>query len=180
MPGMPRRRPLPSGARTLLLVTLLAFSAACASAGAGQPAGAPQGAGSGSGAGTRSAGSGGSAAPAGTTRAVPSASSGCVGAPTAINVQQGREPAPVCLSVGDTVTITAPPSPTQPWQPMATSNAAVLACTSRQETQGALTAVCRALKPGAVIVSTMTAPFAGDPHGPAQFRWALTIHVLPA
>lgn len=190
MPGMPRRRPLQLGARTLLLTTLLALMAGCAGAGAAQPAGAPQGAGSGPGAG--SAGSGGSSA-AGTTGTVPSATgsssapatapsplggSGCA-APATITIVLGHEPAPVCMRVGDTVTITAPPSARQPWQPMKSSDAAVLACTSHQEDQGALTAVCHALKPGAVIASTITAPFAGDPHGPPQFMWSLTIHVLP-
>jgi hypothetical protein len=189
MPGMPRRRPLPLGARTLLLATLLALSSGCAGAGAAQPAGAPQGAGSGAG----SAGSGGSGA-AGTARAIPPATGSssapagapspsggadCAAPPATIAIVPGHEPAPVCLRVGDTLTITAPPSAAQPWQPMKTSDAAVLACASRQEDQGALTAVCHALRPGAVIVSTMTAPFAGDPHGPAQFMWTLTIHVLP-
>lgn len=184
---MARSRPLHLGARTLLLTTLLVLSAACASAGAAQPAGSPQGAGSGSAPG--SAGSGGSAA-AGTTGTVPPATgsssapapspggSDCA-APASITIVVGHEPAPVCMRVGDTVTITAPESPRQPWQPLTSSNAAVLACTSHQEVQGALTAVCHALKPGAVIASTVTAPFPGDPHGPPQFRWALTIHVLP-
>lgn len=86
----------------------------------------------------------------------------------------------MCMHVGGTMTITAPPSAAQPWQPMKTSDATVVACTSHQENQGALTGVCHALKPGTAIVTTMTAPFAGDPHGPAQIMWTLRIHVVPA
>lgn len=173
---MPGTRLLAPATRTLLLATLLMLSAACAS---GEQAASSQ----------QGADSSGSAAPGGTSRAIPpvpspsaspSPSSGCAAAPVAMAIRIGQQPAPVCLRVGDTLTITAPPSPAQPWQPMNGSDASVIACTSQHADQGALTAVCHALSPGTAKLSTMTAPFAGDPHGPPQFMWTLTIHVQPA
>lgn len=86
----------------------------------------------------------------------------------------------MCLHVGETLTISAPPSAAQPWQPMTVSDEMLLTCTSQHGAQGSLTAVCHALKRGTAAVSTMTAPFSGDPHGPAQFIWTLTIEILPA
>jgi hypothetical protein len=133
-------------------------------------------------------GGSGSAQPAGTARADPPAASdtasqgasGCLPAPAVITARTGEQPAPVCLRVGASLTITAQPSPAQPWQPMTTSNPAVLACTSRAADRGALTATCRALAPGTATISTTTAAFAGDPHGPPQYTWTLTVHVQPA
>lgn len=177
----PNGRTAPLFVRALLMGAMLVLLGACASAGASQ--------GSASG----SAGSGGSAAAGDSTGPVPSASSTgpapspepspageCAPAPAVITIRIGHQPPAVCLRVGDSLTITAPSSAAQPWQPMTVTDASVLACTSQRGDQGSLTAVCRALKPGVANVSTMTAPFAGDPHGPAQFMWTLTIHVQPA
>ena len=180
MPGTPL---LPFGTRTLLVGGLLAMLAACAAAGsdAGAGAGVPSGARS-------SPSSLGSAAPAGTARPGPPGTSTaplpvdplCSPAPASITARFGEQPRPVCLRVGQHLTITTQPSPTQPWQSMTTSAAAVLECTSQLDDQGALTATCSALRPGTATVSTTTAPFAGDPHGPPQHTWTLTIHVQPA
>lgn len=63
---------------------------------------------------------------------------------------------------------------------MTVTDSSVITCSSQRESQGAFTAVCHALKPDTATASTMTAPFAGDPHGPPQFMWSLTIHVQPA
>jgi hypothetical protein len=97
----------------------------------------------------------------------------------ALTAQPGDQPAPVCLHPGDTLTITAQDSPLQPWQPAISTNPAALSCTSRPQAGGALTIVCHALHPGDVTVSTTTAPFSGDPHGPAQYTWTLTVRILP-
>ncbi len=169
---------LPFGVRALFVGGILLLLASCASTGSGSGSGVSSSTG-------ENPGSVGSAQPAGTARpgspstsATPSSgASGCSDAPAAITARTGEQPAPVCMRVGATVTITAQPSPAQPWQPMTTSDAAVLACTSKAVDQGALIATCRALAPGTATVSTTTAPFAGDPHGPPQHMWTLTIQV---
>ncbi len=43
-----------------------------------------------------------------------------------------------------------------------------------------LTVTCHSLTAGTGTVSTTTAAFAGDPHGPAQHTWTLTVHSDPA
>jgi len=167
---------LPFGFRALFLGGILLLLASCASTGSGSGASSSAG---------ENSGSVGSAQPAGTARpGSPSASaapssgaSGCSDASAAFTARTGEQPAPVCLRVGATVTITTQPSPAQPWQPMTTSDTAVLACTSKSADQGVLIATCRALAPGTAAVSTITAPFAGDPHGPPQHTWTLTIQV---
>jgi hypothetical protein len=184
MPGTPL---LPFGTRTLLLGGLLIALAACASTGSGSAASSDSGSGATSGA-QSSPGSVGSAATAGTARPGPPGTSAvplpvdpvCSPAPAALTARFGEQPRPVCLRAGQSLTITMPPSPGQPWQSMTTTDAAVLACTSQAADQGARTATCRALRPGLASVSTTTAPFAGDPHGPPQYTWTLTIHVQPA
>ncbi len=103
--------------------------------------------------------------------------SGCYHDGTPITAQAGDQPAPICLHPGETLTITTQSSPAQPWLPMTTSDAAVVVCTSRPLANGALTATCHALQPGTATVSTTTAAFTGDPHGPPQYTWSLTIHV---
>ena len=128
------------------------------------------------------AGSTGSAGPAGTGRPQPTstpatepASCPYDGRPIAIG--RGAHPAPVCVHPGDVLTLTADPSPTQPWQPATSSDAAVLRCDSRQLADGALAVTCHAVAAGTVTVSTTTAAFAGDPHGPPQHTWTLTVQV---
>jgi len=132
----------------------------------------------------------GSASPAGTARPAPassasprasgtgSATCGSTGAP--LIIRPGDQPNPVCVHPGDILTLTAAPSPTQPWQPLTTTDPATLACTTRTGADGALTATCKALRPGAATVSTGTAAFSGDPHGPAQYFWTLTVNVSAA
>lgn len=73
--------------------------------------------------------------------------------------------------------IDAPVSPRQPWQPFVTSNPQVIACTTTARQDAAATATCRALRAGSATVSSMTAPFAGDPHGPMQQLWELEVQV---
>jgi hypothetical protein len=97
----------------------------------------------------------------------------------ALTAQPGDHPAPVCLHPGDTLTITAQASPLQPWQPAISTNPAALSCTSQRQAGGALTIVCHALHSGDAAVSTTTAPFSGDPHGPAQYTWTLSVRILP-
>jgi hypothetical protein len=46
--------------------------------------------------------------------------------------------------------------------------------------EGALAATCHATGVGIATVATITAAFAGDPHGPAQYTWTLTVHVTAA
>jgi polyphosphate kinase 2 (PPK2 family) len=55
----------------------------------------------------------------------------------------------------------------------------VVSCTSAAGPDGTIAGTCRALRAGTAEVSTMTAPFAGDPHGPPQYLWRLTVEVVP-
>lgn len=174
---MPAAPFLAFGGRTLLVGGLLLVVASCASTASGSGSG-----------GQESTGSVGSAPPArtahpgppATSAAPPSVDPACARTPSTIAARIGERPAPVCLRVGQSLTISTAASPAQPWQPMTASDASVLACTSQPAEQGALTATCRALRPGTATVSTTTAPFAGDPHGPPQYIWTLTVHVQPA
>lgn len=97
--------------------------------------------------------------------------------PEPITIRPGGRPAPVHLRPGDILTLTATSSWLQPWQPPTSSDPTILRCTSRSLADGALTATCQAVAVGTVTVSTITAPFAGDPHGPAQQMWTLTVHI---
>jgi hypothetical protein len=106
----------------------------------------------------------------------PASSPGCASAGR-VTVQTGTSPQAICLSVGREVLLDAPASPHQPWQPFASSNPDVLVCTSAPTNDGGATANCRALRPGTASVTTTTAPFAGDPHGPPQYTWQLTVTV---
>ena len=197
MPGTPLLR---FGFRTLLVGGLLVVLAACAGANSTPVSGAGSSSGSGAQESTGpsnssgSSGSSGSAPPAGTAHVgSPAASSTgatsgvplpvdplCSQPPSSITARAGERPRPVCLRVGQSLTITTQASPTQPWQLMTASNPALLACTSHGIGQGAVTATCKALRSGTVTVSTTTAPFAGDPHGPPQYTWSLIIEVKPA
>ncbi|MEV4259136.1 hypothetical protein AB0J52_38765, partial [Spirillospora sp. NPDC049652] len=90
----------------------------------------------------------------------------------------GERPPPLCLPVGAVLQVTAEPSPHQPWSPLTSTDALVLECVSRPGPQGTITATCTARRPGRATVATVTAPFAGDPRGPAQFRWAQQVEVV--
>jgi hypothetical protein len=100
------------------------------------------------------------------------------GAPASVRITAGVVPGPVCLPVNGSLRLTSDPSPHQPWGQLVSSNPKILSCTSEAGAQGAVSGVCTPHLPGTVTVSTMTAPFAGDPHGPPQFRWELRINVV--
>jgi hypothetical protein len=118
------------------------------------------------------------APPTGGTPTPTSTPSGeCVASSPQVTVQPGESPQPICLRVGAVLRIHAPASPRQPWQPFLTSDPQVASCTTTQGPDGAATATCRALRAGSTIIRSMTAPFAGDPHGPMQQEWQLTVNV---
>jgi hypothetical protein len=94
-----------------------------------------------------------------------------------VTVRTGTSPPAICLAVGRQVQLDAPPSPQQPWQPFTSSNPDLLACTSAPTKDGGAAATCHALQPGTATVTTTTAPFAGDPHGPPQYTWQLTVTI---
>jgi hypothetical protein len=94
-----------------------------------------------------------------------------------ITVNPAEPAAPICLSVGHTVHLNTEPSPHQPWETFTSSDPDVVRCESAPVPDGAMQADCTARKPGTAIVSTGTMPFSGDPHGPAQQMWQLTITV---
>jgi hypothetical protein len=126
--------------------------------------------------------SGGSAAAAGTggptpdSPGPPSSTLGC-GSGERITIHQAQPPQPVCLPIGATLSIDAPASPLQPWQPFTTSNARLITCTTTVSRDGSATGTCRALRPGQATITTTTAAFSGDPHGPAQQLWQLAVTI---
>lgn len=86
-------------------------------------------------------------------------------------------PPPVCLTVGAILQVRSDPSPRQPWATLTSSAPDVLDCSSEQRADGSVTAECIARAAGSATVSTVTAPFAGDPQGPPQVRWQATVTV---
>jgi hypothetical protein len=89
----------------------------------------------------------------------------------------GERPAPVCLRRGATLRVVTEPSPRQPWSLPASSDRSMLRCVSRRRPEGAAVATCRARRAGTVTVATQTAPFAGDPHGPPEYLWQVTVTI---
>jgi hypothetical protein len=88
-------------------------------------------------------------------------------------VRPNEEVGPVCLLVGAKLEITSAPSPTQPWQLLASSDAAVLKCTSTSGPNGSVSGTCQAVKPGTALVTTQTK----QPTDHANDRWRLTVTV---
>jgi hypothetical protein len=115
--------------------------------------------------------------PTPTPTSPPPAPGGCTRQPGPVTVRPGERPEPVCLAGEATLRIRTEPSPLQPWTPLTSSNESVLRCSSRPIGDGAVEATCTAGGPGTATVSTSTAPFAGDPHGPPQEIWELQIIV---
>jgi hypothetical protein len=103
---------------------------------------------------------------------------GACTAPASVRITAGALPEPVCLPINGMLRLTADPSPHQPWGKLVSSNPKILSCTSEAGAQGEVSGVCTPHLPGTVTVSTMTAPFAGDPHGPPQYRWELRVTVV--
>jgi hypothetical protein len=129
--------------------------------------------------------SGGSAGPATTARPAPGSAAppaptpGCAAGARRITIEAAQPPPPVCVRVGATLIVDAPASPVQAWQPFVSSDAGRLSCATRLAPDGAATGTCHAVRPGQATVTTTTAPFSGDPHGPAQQLWQLTVTVRP-
>ena len=55
-----------------------------------------------------------------------------------------------------------------------------MTCVSTTHADGSVTASCRAKAGGVVTLTTTTAAFAGDPHGPPQALWRLDVTVKAA
>jgi hypothetical protein len=104
-------------------------------------------------------------------------STGCPSVPETVRVHHGEQPAAICLTPGATLRIVTDPSPRQPWSALTSTDESVVRCISRAATDGAIEATCTAVNSGTATVSTVTAPFAGDPHGPPQYMWRLEIAV---
>lgn len=173
-------RPAPPGTLALLTGLALLLLTACASTPSGPSAGSQPNSGSAGPAGTARPQPASPATSPATSAAPSTTPTGCSPAPASMTIQPGDQPAPVCLHPGDTLTLTARSSPTQPWQPLTSTDPTTLSCTTQTQPNGALTATCHALRPGTATVSTGTAAFSGDPHGPAQYTWTLTIEVRAA
>lgn len=94
-----------------------------------------------------------------------------------LTVNPARPPAPICLRVGHILRLSTAASPLQPWENLTSSDPRVVTCESTRGADGAVQARCTGLKPGTAVLSTQTMPFQGDPHGPAQVMWQLTVTV---
>jgi len=94
-------------------------------------------------------------------------------------VDPARPPKPVCISVGHVVELSTGIAPHHPWSAFASSDPAVLACASARVPGGAVQARCTGRRPGIAVITTGTMPVPGDPHGPAQRIWELTVTVAP-
>jgi hypothetical protein len=132
------------------------------------------------GAGAGASGAAGSATTASVVGIPPSDRSGTPAGCTAsgqVTARPGQDPGPVCLSAGQDLRLDTPSSTLQPWQPFTSSNPRVLDCKSTVDTDGAAHATCTAGQRGVAVVSTHTGPFSGDPHGPPQTSWQLTVTV---
>jgi hypothetical protein len=161
----------------LVFPAALLLLAACGSGSAGQVG--DSGGSPGDSAGSASAaGTAGPLSSSSEVRATPT-STGCSSVPESVHAHHGEQPAAVCLTPGATLHIVTDPSPRQPWSTLTSTDESVVRCTSRATPDGAIEATCTAVKPGTVTVSTVTASFAGDPHGPAQYMWRLEITVVP-
>lgn len=95
-----------------------------------------------------------------------------------VRIKAGARPDPVCLPVNGLLHITSDPSPQQPWAALLSSDPKVLSCASQVGKDGAVTATCTPHLAGTVTITTMTAPFAGDPSGPPQYQWTLRVTVV--
>jgi hypothetical protein len=101
---------------------------------------------------------------------------GCT-SPGQVTARPGQDPGPVCLSGGRDLRLDTPSSTLQPWQPFTSSNPRVLDCKSTVDSNGAAHATCTAGQRGVAVVSTHTGPFSGDPHGPPQTSWQVSVTV---
>lgn len=162
--------------RRTLIVAHLAVCAAVALAACGGVVGGSTAAGSGS-AGKGGVGGGSAEAASPSTPAQPPTRSPGCGGDADVQVDPRATPAPICLSVGEAVRVGTGISPHQPWKPFVSSDPTVVSCTSVRVPDGAVQGTCRALRPGIAVITTGTMPFAGDPHGPAQYDWQLEITV---
>ncbi|QKV80675.1 hypothetical protein [Amycolatopsis sp. Hca4] len=114
----------------------------------------------------------------GTASATTSSTPGKPGcSPQSLVATVRQQPEPHCLRVGDILTITTETSPHQPWTLPASSDESILRCVAHPLADGATTATCTALRHGTAEVTTTTAAFAGDPHGPPQSQWQLRVEV---
>jgi hypothetical protein len=100
--------------------------------------------------------------------------------PNVVAVAKGDTPLPIRLTAGTDLHIHSGPSPQQPWSALESSDPAVLACHNIGHPDGSVTATCHAVTPGTATLTTVTAPFKGDPRGPAQHRWQLSVTVQAA
>lgn len=108
----------------------------------------------------------------------PAAAHAC--GPATITVVKGNPPAPICRIAGTDLRITSDQSHLQPWSPLTSSDPTILDCRTTSHPDGSITATCHAGRAGTATLTTITAPFGGDPHGPAQYRWQITVTVHTA
>lgn len=142
--------------------------AACGGTAGGQPPNASPGG--------RGTGSAETARPTQPSTAPPSSAGQCRD-DAHLTVDPAHPPAPICLRVGHVLHVSTTVSPHQPWESLASSDPGVVTCESTHVADGAVQAACTGQKPGTTIISTQTMPFQGDPHGPAQVMWQITVTV---
>ena len=104
-------------------------------------------------------------------------SASCAEGSRQLTIDPAAPPPLLCLRIGETLYLSTPASPLQPWQPFMSSDPQVLECRGGNGAEGTVAAVCTARRAGQAAVTTQTGPFSGDPHGPAQQSWHLTVQV---
>jgi len=98
----------------------------------------------------------------------------CVASVEEVTVRPGDPPGSICVVVGATLRVTSAPSKPR-WQPLSTSDPAVVSCDTTYDPAGTLSGTCRALSSGkAVLASTTGAPTEARP----DTVWETTVTVV--
>ena len=99
--------------------------------------------------------------------------SDCVASTELATVRPNEQAGPVCLLVGAKLQVSSAPSPSQPWQLLASSDPDVLKCTSTAGSNGTVIGNCMALDRGSAVVTTRTK----SPANGASDYWRLVVFV---
>ena len=88
-------------------------------------------------------------------------------------VRPNEEVGPICLLVGAKLQVTSAPSAAQPWQLLASSDPAVVRCSSNSGPTGTVIGSCMALDRGSAVITTRTK---APPNGASDY-WRLVVFV---
>jgi branched-chain amino acid aminotransferase len=109
----------------------------------------------------------------------PTLRSGCVSSTEEATARMAEPPGQTCLVVGAKLHVAAQPSPRHPWQPLSSSDSAILSCTSTTGASGTIDGTCRALRAGTAVVTTTTEAAMGDTRYSPDYVWELKVRIVP-